>query len=171
MVYVAPSRNFLKNRLGTDSSLIAEEFTKLDTAIDSAKVQIVDLTPSAVSTSSLAATGVALANDPATAVTWYSTFLAPVDCTIISMDVYFTVAYVKATGDASIVLKTEASSPVTKVTYSIPAAGVALRSMVSTAPSDAVLAAGTLLNILVTPTTVTTGGTGKAKVFLRYTVN
>lgn len=171
MTYTALDRNSLKNRLGTDSSVLAAEFTKLDTAIDSAKVQIVDLTPSAVSTTSLASTGVDLASDPATALTWYSTFLAPVDCTIVSMDVYFTEAYVKATGNASIVLKTEAGTPVTKVTYVPATAGVALRAVVSTAPSDAALAAGTILNLLVTPTTVTTGGTGRAKVFLRYTVN
>jgi len=178
MTYTAPGAGSFRAVGGSLAEKVCAQLANIDTELDTAtvgitaaKIKIVDLTPSAVTTSSLAGTGVSLATDPATAVTWYSTWVAPVACTIISMDVYFTQAYAKATGSASIVLQTEAGTPVVKATYAVPDAGVALRAMVSTVPSSTSLAAGTMLNLVVTPTTVTTGGTGHAKVFMRYTVN
>lgn len=168
MAYVAPGKNFLKNRLGTDSSIISAELAKVDAAIDSAKIQIVDLTASAVSSTSLAANGVDLASG--TNHVFYSVFMAPVACTIISMDVVITEAYVKELVDAKVELKTEAGTPVVKCTTTLAAAGVAAKTVINVTPTDAALAAGTILNI-VTTESASTSGTGHAKVFMRYTVD
>ncbi len=177
MTFTSKTATQLRTAAGTAWEKIAKEFRLVDneidtlgTAVNDAKIKIVDLTPSMVSASSLGACGVDLAVGTGAA-TNYAVWMAPVACTIVSMDVYFTEAYVKETGDASIVLQTEAAAPVTKVTYTVAAAGVALRAMVSTAPSSAALAAGTLLNLVVTPTSASTTGAGRAKVFLRYTVD
>lgn len=168
MAYTAPRRNFLKNSLGTDSDILAAEFAKLDTAIDSAKVQVVDLTASMVSSTNLAANGVDLASG--TNATYYALFAAPVAMTITGMVTYTTEAYVKETTDAKIELKTEAASPVTKCTYTFPLAGQAVKTMVTTAPTVATLAAGEVLDMVVTVSASSTG-TGHAKVYLLYTVN
>jgi hypothetical protein len=178
MTYVAPGRTFLKNRLGTDSSVIVGELAKIDTELDTlttangkAAVNIIDLTASMNSSSSLAANGVDLASG--TNHTYYAVFIAPVACTIVSMESILTEAYVKETTDAKIELIDNAGSPVTRVTYTLPAAGRAVKSMVSTAPVDstkAILAAGDILN-LATTESASSSGTGHAKVFMRYTVN
>jgi len=171
MTYTSPSPNFLKNSLGTDSSVLAGQFAQIDTAIDSAKIQIVDLTASMNSSTSLAANGVDLASG--TNHTYYAVFLAPVACTIVSMDSYLTEAYVKETTDAKIELIDNAGSPVTRVTYTLPTAGRTVKSMVSTSPvsgATASLAAGDMLNLAITES-ASSSGTGHAKVFLRYTVD
>lgn len=168
MVYTAPNQFFLKNSLGTDASIIAGELAKIDTAMDSSNIKVADLTASMVSSTSLAANGVDLASG--TNATYYAVFAAPVAITIVGMVTYTTEAYVKETTDAKIDLKTEAGSPVTKCTYTFPAAGQAVKTMITTTPTDAALAAGDVLDMAVTVSASSTG-TGHAKVYLLYRIN
>lgn len=181
MTYTNTTVDKLRAKPGTLDEKLASEFAAIKAEYDSvtgtntsninkAKIKIIDLTASMVSSTGLAANGVDVAVDTGVA-TYYTVFVAPVDCTLISMDCWFTEAYVKATGDASIVLQTDAGAPVVKVTYNLAAGGVALRAMVSTNPSSVSCAAGTALDLVVTPTTAAGGGTGHCKVFLRYSVN
>jgi len=171
MVYNATGAGAFRSKAGSLSEKICAEFSQIDTAIDSAKINIVDLTASMNSSTSLAANGVDLASG--TNHTYYAVFMAPVACTIVSMDSYLTEAYVKETTDAKIELIDNAASPVTRATYTLPLAGRAVKTMVSTAPvssATAALAAGDMLNLAITESAAS-AGTGHAKVFLRYTVN
>lgn len=168
MAYVAPNQFFLKNRLGTDSSVIADELEKIDTAIDTASIQVADLTASMVSSTSLAANGVDIASG--TNATYYGLFVAPYALTIVGMVTYMTEAYVKETTDAVIALKDEAASPVTKVTYTLPVGGRLVKTMVITTPTSAAMAAGDALDMVITSTASSTG-TGHAKVFLLYKID
>ena len=168
MAYTAPNAVQFRNKTGSLSEKVSYELGLIDTAIDSAKIQIVDLTASSVSSTSLAANGVDLASG--TNHTFYAVFVAPVACTIVSMDVLITEAYVKETTNAKIELKTEAASPVTKCTTTLAEAGVAAKTIINVTPTDAALAAGTILNI-VTTESASSSGTGHAKVFMRYIVN
>lgn len=168
MAYTAPNQVTFREKSGSLSSKICTELGLIDTAIDSAKIQIVDLTASAVNSSSLAANGVDLASG--TNHVFYSVFLAPVACTIISMDIVITEAYVKETTDAKIELKTEAASPVTLCTTTLAATGVAAKTIINVTPAVAALAAGTIVNIATTESASSTG-TGHAKIFMRYIVN
>ena len=168
MVYTAPNQFFLKNRMGTDASVISDELEKIDTAIDTASLVYVDLTASMVSSTSLAANGVDLASG--TNATYHALFVAPYALTLVGMVTYLTEAYVKETTDAVIALKTEASSPVTKITYTLPVAGRAAKTMVITTPTDAAMAAGDALDMVITASASSTG-TGHAKVFLIYKIN
>lgn len=178
MTYTAPSKTFLKNTCGTDSSVIAGELGKIDTELDSlatangkAAVNIVDLTASMVSSTSLAANGADL--NAAETATYYAVFCAPVAITVVSMDDFLTEAYVKDTTDAKIEILTEATSPVTVATRTLTAGGEAVKTKHSTNPASAevaAIAAGTILNLKITVTGSSTG-TGRAKVFMRYTVN
>lgn len=168
MVYTAPNQFFLKNKLGTDSSVLSGELVKIDAAIDDASIKMADLTGSMVSSTSLAANGVDIASG--TNATYYAVFVAPVAITIVGMYTYMTEAYVKETTDAKIELKDEAASPVTKVTYTLPTAGRAVKSGVTTTPTSASLAAGAALDLVITAT-ASSSGTGHARVYLLYTVD
>lgn len=132
-------------------------------------VHIVDLTASMVSSTSLAANGADLASG--TNATFYAVWCAPVACTIVSMDTFLTEAYVKQTTDAKIEIIDNAASPVTKVTYTLPAAGRAVKTYVSTTTiASAALAAGDILALKITAT-ASSSGTGHAKVLMRYTID
>jgi hypothetical protein len=168
MTYTAPSKNFLKNTKGTDSSVIAAELALIDTEIDSAKIKIIDLTASMVSSVSLAANGADLASG--TNATFYAVFCAPVAIHVVSMDDFLTEAYVKETTDAKIEIVTEAASPVTIATRTLTAGGEAVKTKTSTTPAVTAVAAGTILNLKITASASSTG-TGHAKVFMRYTVD
>jgi hypothetical protein len=178
MTFTAKSAEQLRATSGTRAEIMAGQFALVDTELDTlttsvsdAAVKIVDLTASMNSSTSLAANGTDLASG--TNHTYYAVFLAPVACTIVSMDTYLTEAYVKETTDAKIELIDNAASPVTRVTYTLPAAGRAVKSMVSTAPvsgATAALAAGDMLNLAITES-ASSSGTGHAKVYLRYTVD
>lgn len=158
----------LRAKAGTKAETLAAEFALVDAAIDTAKINIVDLTASSVSSTNLAANGVDLASG--TNHTFYAVFIAPVACTIVSMDVLITEAYVKETTDAKVELKTEAASPVTLCTTTLAAAGVAAKTVINVTPAVASLPAGTIVNI-VTTESASSSGTGHAKVFMRYIVN
>lgn len=168
MTYTAPNAVAFRNKAGSLAEKVTYELGLIDSEIDAAKIKIVDLTASMNSSTSLAANGVDLASG--TNHTFYAVFMAPVACTIISMDLYITEAYVKETTDAKVELKTDAASPVTKCTTTLAAAGVAAKTVINVTPTDAALAAGTVLNIVTTESASSTG-TGHAKVFLRYIVN
>jgi len=166
-LYTAKNAAQLRAKSGTKSEILAAELSGVDAAIDAAKIKIVDLTASAVSNLSLAANGVDLASG--TDHVFYSVFMAPVACTIVSMDVLITEAYVKETTSAKIEIKTEAASPVVKCTTTL-ADAVAAKTILNIAPTDAALAAGTILNIATTES-ASSSGTGHAKVFMRYVVD
>jgi len=167
-LYTAKNAAQLRAKSGTKYEIIASEHAGIDAAIDAAKIKIVDLTASAVSSSSLAANGVDLASG--TNHVFYAVFMAPVACTIVSMDVLITEAYVKETTDAKVELKTEAGSPVTLCTTTLAAAGVAAKTVINVTPTVAALAAGTIVNIATTES-ASSSGTGHAKVFMRYVVD
>lgn len=167
MVYTPITAAGFRNKPGTLSEKLAAEFVNVDTAVETARIQTVDLTASMVSGTSLAANGVDLASG--TNATFYAVFVAPAALTIIEMVTYTTEAYVKETTDAKIELKTEAASPVVKCTYTFPVGGRVVKTLVSTAPVSASLAAGDALDMVVTQS-ASTSGTGHAKVFLKYTV-
>jgi hypothetical protein len=175
MTYTAPTLKKLNVGVGTDMEVLCNELTLIDSELDShvtatgkAAIKLFDLTGSMVSGTSLAANGVDLASG--TDATFYAVFCAPVAMTIVSMDTFLTEAYVKETTDAKIELKDNAGSPVTKVSYTLPTAGRAVKSMVSTTPVSAALAAGDIINLAITASASSTG-TGHAKVFLRYTID
>jgi hypothetical protein len=168
MVYTAPGKFFLKNRLGTDSLILSGELGKIDTAMDSANLKYLDLTASMVSATNLAANGADIASGANA--TYYCVFVAPQALTLVGMVTYLTEAYVKETTDAKIELKDEAGSPVTKFTYTLPVAGRALKSTVVTTPASAAMAQGDALDLVITATASSTG-TGHAKVFLLYRIN
>lgn len=168
MVYTATGAGTFRSKGGSLSEKLGYEFNKVATAIDTARIQTVDLTASMVSSTSLAANGVDLASG--TNATFYGVFVAPGALTIVGMVTYTTEAYVKETTDAKIELKTEAGSPVTKCSYTFPVGGQAVKTMVLTAPGSPSLASGDALDMVVTQS-ASTSGTGHAKVFLKYTIN
>lgn len=144
------------------------ELASMTTASGKAAVNIVDLTASMVSSTSLAANGADLASG--LDATFYAVFCAPVDIHVTSMDDFLTEAYVKETTDAKIEIVTEATSPVTIATRTLTAGGEAVKTKHSTNPAAAAVTAGTILNLKITATGSSTG-TGHAKVFMRYTVD
>jgi hypothetical protein len=168
MTYTAPNAVAFRNKAGSLASKITSELTLIDTEIDSAKIKIIDLTASMVSSTSLAANGADLASG--TNATFYAVFCAPVDIHVVSMDDFLTEAYVKETTDAKIEIVTEAASPVTIATRTLTAGGEAVKTRHSTAPAAAAVTAGTILNLKITVSASSTG-TGHAKVFMRYTVD
>ena len=169
MTYTAPNQVTFREKGGSLSSKICTELGLIDSAIDSAKIQLFDLTAGMGTETSLATAGVDIAGG-ASATTYYAKFFTPVAVTIVSMDCYFTEAYVKESSNATVVLNSEAASPVTHVTYTPATAEVAAKATVSTAPTIAAVAAGTALDLVVTGT-ASSSGTGHVRVYLRYTVN
>ena len=156
----------------TDSNilLVGDGTTAYSTLVRPNKpVHIADLTASMVSSTSLAANGADLASG--TNAIYYAVWCAPVACTIVSMDTFLTEAYVKETTDSKIEIIDNAASPVTKVTYTLPAAGRDVKTHVSTTTiASAALAAGDILALKITAT-ASSSGTGHAKVFMRYTID
>ncbi|MFA7205925.1 MAG: hypothetical protein WC102_06280 [Saccharofermentanales bacterium] len=165
--YIAPNQFFLKNTPGTDASVIAAEFAKIDAAIDTSKLRFAELTGGLGTDTALATSGVGIASG--TDAQYYSRFVAPQAVTIVGMATYLTEAYLKDTTDAKIELLDEAAAPVTKVTYTLPTSR-AVKSLVITTPASAALAAGSALDLKITATKSSTG-TGHARVVLIYTVN
>lgn len=159
---------FLKNRLGTDSSVLAAEFAKIDAEIDTSKLCFAELTTGLGTDTALATAGVDIASG--SNAQYYARFVAPQAMTIVGMATYLTEAYVKDTTDAKIELLDEAGSPVTKVTYTLPAGGRAVKTTVVTTPASAALAAGDALDLKITAT-ASSSGTGHARVVLIYTVD
>jgi hypothetical protein len=143
------------------------ELASLTTANGKASVNIVDLTASMVSSTSLAANGADLASG--LDAVFYSVFCAPVDIHIVSMDDFITEIYAKDTTDAKIEIVTEEAVPVVKCTRTLTIGGEAVKTKHSTNPSAAAVTAGTILNLKITATGAS--GTGHAKVFMRYTVD
>jgi hypothetical protein len=175
MTYTQTALDILRSKGGSLLKKIYYEFglvkTELDallTANGKAAINTEDLTASMVSSTNLAANGVDIASG--SNATFYAVWCAPVACTIVSMDTFLTEAYIKETTDAKIEIVDNAASPVTKCTYTLPVGGRAVKTMVSTTPTSAALAAGDILNLAITATASSTG-TGHAKVFLRYTIN
>lgn len=173
MTYTAPGASTFRTNAGSLADKVTTELGLIDTELDTLSgrtlIQTVDLTASMVSSTSLAANGADLASG--TDATYAAVWCVPVACTIVSMETYLTEAYVKDTTDAKIEILDNAGSPVTKVTYTLPAAGRAVKSHVSTTTiASAALAAGDILALKITATASSTG-TGHAKVLLRYTVD
>lgn len=168
VVYTAIGAGTFRSKGGSLSEKLGYEFSKVDAALATSRVQTVDLTASMVSGTSLAANGVDLASG--TNATFYAVFVAPAAITIVGMVTYLTEAYVKETTDAKIELKTEAASPILKCQYIFPVGGQAVKTMVFTGPNSPSLAGGDALDMIVTQS-ASTSGTGHAKVFLKYTVN
>jgi hypothetical protein len=166
-LYTPPDRNFLKNRLGTDSELLANEFAKLGAFLDDAKIKTFDLTGSMISGTSLAASGVDIADG--TNPTYPALFCADVPMTIVGMVTVMTEVYAKDTTDAKIEIKDNAGSPVTKCSITLPSAGRAAKTFVTTTPINATLAIGDILNLAITSTGAS--GTGHAKVLLKYIID
>jgi hypothetical protein len=175
MTYTAPTVRDLDVGVGTDHQVlqgqlaaIATELGTMTSATTKAAIQYADLTASMVSSTSLAANGVDLA--PAADATFYCVFVAPQAMTIRSMQTYLTEIYVKKTVDAKIELVTNADVPVTLVTYTLPEAGRAAKTLVATNPVVAALAAGDAINLKITATGNDTGS-GHAKVYLKYSID
>lgn len=166
--FIAKTPIQMRAKSGTNAEIISREFALVDAAIDTAKIQTVDLTASMVSSTSLAANGVDLASG--TNATYYAVWCVPVDIHAVYMDDFLTEAYVKETTDAKIEIVTEAASPVTIATRTLTAGGEAVKVKHSTAPAVTAIAAGTILNLKITATASSTG-TGHAKVSLRYTID
>lgn len=168
MAYTPITAAGFRNQPGTLSEKLAAEFVNVDTAVETARIQTVDLTASMVSSTSLAANGVDLASG--TNATFYAVFVAPAALTIVGMVTYLTEAYVKETTDAKIDLKTEASTPVVKCTYQFPGAGQNLKTTTTIPPVSPAMLTGDALDMVVTQS-ASTSGTGHAKVFLKYMIN
>jgi hypothetical protein len=162
-VGVKPWPVVLRNELVS----LQTELSSLTTANGKAAVNIVDLTASMVSSTSLAANGADLASG--LDATFYAVFCAPVAIHIVSMDDFISEIYAKDTTDAKIEIVTEATSPVTIATRTLTAEGEAAKTKHSTNPASAAVAAGTILNLKITATGAS--GTGHAKVFMRYTID
>lgn len=165
-----------RNSLGTLSEKIAVMYAAIKAETDSIRtangksaINIVDLTASMISSTDLASNGADLASG--TSATFAAVWCVPVACTIVGMDTFLTEAYVKETNDAKIEIVDNAGTPVTKVTYTLPTAGRAVKSMVNTTTiASAALSAGDILALKIT-TTLSSSGTGHAKVMLRYTID
>jgi len=176
MTYTAPTLKKLNIGVGTDMQVLRAELVKVGTeltavntpAIAKTAIKFVDLTASMVSSNDLASNGVDLASG--TPATYYGVFIAPVALTLTGMVTYTTEAYVKESTDAKIELITEAGSPVTKCSYTFPALGQVVKTMITTAPVSASMAAGQALDMTVTQS-LSSSGTGHAKVFLKYTID
>lgn len=167
MTYTAPPPNFLKNRTGTDSSILSEELVKIDAAIDTAKTNYIDLTAGKGTDTTLATAGIDLASG--SNATYYAVFCAPVDIHVTAMYDFLTEAYKKDTTDAKIEIVTEATTPVTIATRTL-ADGETAKSQHTTTPAVTAVAAGTILNLKITATGASTG-TGYARVIMAYTVD
>lgn len=168
MTYTAPPYNFLKNAGGTDSSAIAAEFVKVDAAIDTARIQPALLTAGMGTRTAVATSGVDLASG--SNAVYYGVFQADRAMTIVSMVTVLNEAYVKDTTDAVVILKDRAASPVTKCTYTLPTAGRAAKTFVTTTPASAALAAGDILDLYITASG-SSSGTGYVDVILNYTID
>jgi len=192
MTYTPPSLHTLNCGVGTDMKVLHDELVKISTeinTIDSANlsemesdiedletavstlggssptVRYTDLTQGIGTETALATAGV----DLTTTATYYAKFVAPQAMTITGMVVYFTAAYAKGTGDAVIALANEAASPVTLVTYTVPAGGKAAKSSATQSTiAHAALAAGDAIDLVITGSAT---GTGTARVLLKYTIN
>lgn len=165
--YSAPNQFFLKNTPGTDASVLAAELAKIDAAIDTSKLQFVELTTGLGTDTALATSGVDLASG--SNAQYYARFVAPQAITIVGMATYLTEAYLKDTTDAKIELLDESGSPVTKVSYTLPTPRAA-KSLVITPPASAAMAAGDALDLKIT-STAANAGTGHARVVLIYYAN
>ena len=141
------------------------ETTTLTTFSGRTLTQRWNLTPKEGTDTTLATTGISLK----TGATYYCKFVADVAITIVGMVSYVTESYVYNTTDAKIELKTEADTPVVKVTYTFPQAGRAAKTTVTTTPTSAALAAGDALDVVVTATGAS--GAGFVKLYLLYTVD
>lgn len=172
MSYVATGEGLFRSKGGSLSHKLGYEFAQIQSQTDTLNTNVTrsitrrwNLTPNMGTDTALATTGISLK----TGATYYAKFFTDVAVTIVGMVTYQTEAYAKDTTDAKIELKTEASSPVTKVTYTFPAAGRAAKTVVNTTPTSATLAAGDALDIVITATGAS--GTGYCKIELLYTVN
>ncbi|MGE5317070.1 MAG: hypothetical protein ACM3ME_03675, partial [Chloroflexota bacterium] len=114
----------------------------------------------------VATTGVDLATG-ANAV-YYGAFCPGVGITILGMVTVLNEAYVKSSTDAVITIKDRTASPVTKVSYTLPAEGSAAKTIVTTTPVLAGVAETDILDLYITATGA--GGTGYADVWLKYTI-
>lgn len=158
----------LLQKLYSEFGLVKTELDAMATAVDTSKIKYADLTPGVGTTSALATTGADLADG--TGGTTYGVFVAGQAITILGMVSSLTEDYARDTSDAKIEIMDNAAVPVTKVTYTLPSAGRAAKSIVTTAPASAALAAGDILNLKITSTGSSTG-TGHAKVSLKYSID
>jgi hypothetical protein len=176
MTYTQSTLEALRNKAGSLLNKLYTEFGLVKTELDSisainvrALPNVYNLTAGMGTQTALATAGVDIASGANA--TYYAVFVAPAACTITGMITYLTEAYVKDTTDAKIELKDEAGSPVTKVTYTLPAAGRAVKTtVVHTTIASASLVAGDALDLVITASG-SSSGTGYARVFLRYTLD
>lgn len=165
MTYTAPSLDKLNHGVFPWPRVLHDEFVKIASALGSGAPLQKDLSVGLGTETALATAGITLT----TGATYYAKFVADVPMTIQYMLTYMTEAYAKDTTDAKIELKTEAASPVTKVTYTFPTSGRAAKNMVLTTPTSATLAAGDALDVVVTATG-SGSGTGHCRVILVYSL-
>lgn len=168
MTFTAKNAAKLRAMSGTPAEIMAGEFASVDTAIDTASINLIDLTPSKGTDTALATSGVDLASG--SDATYYAVFVAPVACTITGVVTALTEAYKKDTTDAKIEILDNSSSPVTKFTYTLVDGRASKNVVLHTTIASAALAAGDILNLKITATG-SSSGTGYAKVFLRYIIN
>lgn len=164
----AKNANQLRAKAGTQAEIISEEFALVDAAIDTAKIKTCLLTAGMGTRTAVATSGVDLASG--SDAVYYGVFQATRAITITGMTTVLNEAYVYNTTDAKVTLKDRAASPVTKATYTMPQAGRAAKTSVTTTPASASLAAGDILDLYITATGSSTG-TGYVDVILEYTIN
>lgn len=168
MSYTAINERTFRDKAGSLAKKICYELGLIDTAIDTASINLIDLTPSKGTDTALATAGVDLASG--SDATYYAVFVAPVACTITGVVTALTEVYKKDTTDAKIEILDNAAQPVTKFTYTLVDGRAAKNMIVHTTIASAALAAGDILNLKITATG-SSQGTGYAKVFLRYIIN
>lgn len=166
--YTAKNAAQLRAKAGTQASIMAAELASVDAAIDTAKIQQALLTAGMGTRTAVATSGVDLASG--SNAVYYGVFHATQAMTITGMVTVLNEAYVKDTTDAVVILKDRAGTPVTKCTYTMPAAGRAAKTSVTTTPASAALAAGDILDLYITASGNSTG-TGFVDVILKYTIN
>jgi len=166
--FTAKTAMQLRAKSGTKAEIISGEFALVDAAIDTAKIQYANLTAGMGTRTAVATSGVDLASG--SNAVYYGVFQAAQAMTIVGMVTVLNEAYVKDTTDAVVILKDRAGTPVTKVTYTLPTAGRAAKSFITTAPASAALAAGDILDLYITASGSLIG-TGYVDVILKYTID
>lgn len=175
MTYTAKTTSELRAIKGTQAEILSAELALIDTELDTqatatgkAAINYALLTAGMGTRTAVATSGVDLASG--SNAVYYGVFQAPQAMTIVGMVTVPNEAYVKDTTDAQVILKDRADTPVTKATYTMPAAGRAAKTFVTTAPASASLAAGDILDLYITATGSATG-TGHVDVILKYIIN
>lgn len=169
MTYTATDAYTFRTKQGSLSEKICAEFSSIDSEIDTVITTAdSDAEKSVVFGSSgatLAGAGFDVADG--TGGTTYGVFVAPFAITVTGAFVVMTEAYVKDTDDATVSIVDNAAEANTIGAATLTAEGIDQLGTLAMTLDETSVAAGTVLNVVVSATAASTG-TGHALVVMKY---